>query len=122
MELVSEAPRTLTFEGCDRPVKVNYGDVGYYRVRYNDDGLKALGAAFHQLAAADRVSLMADAWAMVLGGLNAPAGYLELTKQLSTETELAVWESVIGNLRFIDDQYADSTSAARTFEPMLASC
>ena len=27
-------PRTLTFEGCDRPIKANFGDVGYYRVRY----------------------------------------------------------------------------------------
>ena len=108
MELVGETPRTLTFEDCDRPIKANYGDVGYYRVRYDEDGLKALGTAFHQLAAADRVSLIADAWAMVLAGLDAPAAYLELTRRLSNETELAVWDSVIGSLRFIDDQYADS--------------
>jgi aminopeptidase N len=43
-----------------------------------------------------------------LAGLNAPAAYLELTSRLSNETELAVWDGVIGNLRFIDDQYADS--------------
>ena len=49
MELVDDAPRTLTFEDCDRPIKANYGDVGYYRVRYDEDGLKALGAALHQL-------------------------------------------------------------------------
>jgi len=107
-ELVGEAPRTLTFEGCDKPVKANYGDVGYYRVHYDDDGLKALGAAIHQLAAADRVSLVADAWAMVLAGLTTPAAYLELIRRLSFENELAVWDSVIGNLRFIDGQYADS--------------
>jgi aminopeptidase N len=108
MELVGGLPRTLTFEGCDRPVKANYGDTGYYRVHYDDADLKALGAAIHQLAAADRVSLMADAWAMVLAGLTAPAAYLELTRQLSSENELAVWDSVVGSLRFIDDQYADS--------------
>jgi len=108
VELVGEATRTLKLEDCNRPIKANYGDVGYYRVRYDEDGLKALGTAFHQLAAADRVSLIADVWAMVLAGLNAPAAYLELTRRLSNETELAVWDSVIGNLRFIDDQYADS--------------
>ena len=61
------AERTLTLEGCDRPVKANYGDVGYYRVHYDDDALKALAAAYRQLAAADRVSFMADAWATVTG-------------------------------------------------------
>ena len=110
MELVDDAPRTLTFEGCDRPIKANFGDVGYYRVRYDEDGLKALGAAFHHLQAADRVSLMADAWAMVLAGLNTPAAYLDLTKRLSNETELAVWDSVIENLQFIDEQYGRSSA------------
>src|SRR4029078_8699403 len=78
------------------------------RVRYDEDGLKALGTAFHKLAAADRVSLIADVWAIVLAGLHAPAASLQLTRRLSNETELAVWDSVIGNLRFIDDQYAAS--------------
>ena len=95
VELVSEAPRALTFEGCTTPIKANYGDVGYYRVHYDADSLRALGAAFQQLAAADRVSLTADAWATVLAGLDAPAAYLELTKRLSAETELAVWDRVI---------------------------
>ena len=109
IELVSAAPKALTFDGCDRPVKANYGDVGYYRVQYDESNLKALGAAYRQLSAADRVSLMADAWAAVLAGLSAPSAFLELTRHLSDETELAVWESVIENLRFIDDLNADRT-------------
>ncbi len=108
VELVGEAARTLTLEDCNRPIKANYGDVGYYRVRYDENALKTLGLALHQLSAADRVSLIADAWAMVLAGLDAPATYLDLTKRLSNETELAIWDGVIGNLRFIDDQYAES--------------
>jgi aminopeptidase N len=43
---------------------------------------------------------------MVLAGLNTPADYLDLTRTLSDETELAVWESVIESLRFIDAQFA----------------
>ena len=113
IELVGETLRTLTFEDCNRPIKANYGDVGYYRVRYDTDALKTLGMALHQFLPADRVSLIADAWAMVLAGLDAPASYLDLTKRLSDETELAVWDGVIGNLRFIDDQYADSPQRER---------
>ncbi len=108
IELVGEAERTVTLDGCDRPVKANYGDVGYYRVLYPDDNLKALGKAFPQLAAADRVSLLTDAWATALAGLSSAGTYLELTRQLSNETELAVWDSVIECLRFIDDQHAGS--------------
>ena len=108
MELVDGTRKTLTFDGCDRPVKVNYGDVGYYRVQYDGDGLKTLGAFYRRLDAADRVSLVADAWAMVRAGLSPPADYLELTRSLSDETEFAVWDGVIENLRFIDDQYAAS--------------
>ena len=108
-ELVGDAPRTLTLDGCDRPIKANYGDAGYYRVRYANDDLKALGTAFRRLGAADRVSLIADAWAMVLAGLNTLADYLDLTKRLSDETELAVWDRVIESLRFIDDQLKDSS-------------
>ena len=123
-ELVSVVPKTLTFDGCDRPVKANYGDVGYYRVHYDESNLKALGAAYRKLALADRVSLIADTWAAVLAGLSAPSVYLELTAQLFDETELAVWERVIESLRFIDDLYADPTQreAFRVYaRPMLRS-
>ena len=37
-ELLDVTPKTLTFEGCDRPIKANYGDVGYYRVHYDEEG------------------------------------------------------------------------------------
>jgi aminopeptidase N len=109
-ELVGDTPKSVEFEGCDRPVKANHGDVGYYRVHYDDAGLKALAMSFDQLGPADRVGFMADAWAMVLAGTLTPASYLDLTKRLSRETELAVWDNVIGSLRFIDDQYAGSQS------------
>ena len=46
---------------------------------------------------------------MVLAGRSTPADYLDLTRRLSDETELAVWDSVIESLRFIDDQYAGSS-------------
>ena len=107
-ELLDVTPKTLTFEGCDTPIKANYGDVGYYRVHYDKNGLQALGAVYRELAAADRVSLIADAWAGVLAGLDAPGAYLDLTGRLSGETELAVWDSVIDSLRFIDVQQGDS--------------
>ena len=109
-ELVGAEPKVLMLDGCDRPVKANFGDVGYYRVHYDDAHLKSLGAVYRQFAPSDRVSLMADAWAAVVAGLSPAASYLELTRQLSGESELAVWEIVIDSVRFIDDLNADATS------------
>jgi aminopeptidase N len=120
-ELVGAEPKVVTLDGCDRPVKANYGDVGYYRVHYDDAQLKSLGAVYRQLAPADRVSLMADVRAAVLAGLIPAATYLELTRQLSDESELAVWEIVIDSVRFIDDLNTDATSreAFRVYARLL---
>jgi aminopeptidase N len=109
-ELVGAEPKVLMLVGCDRPVKANFGDVGYYRVHYDDGHLKSLGAVYRRLAPSDRVSLMADAWAAVVAGLSPAASYLELTRQLSGESELAVWETVVDSVRLIDDLNADATS------------
>ena len=94
---------TATFAGCGKPVKANIGDVGYYRVRYDDDDLKALAAAYSQLTPADRVNLLGDVWAMAEAGLDGPQQFLDLTRKLVGETELAVWTQVLTSLREIDD-------------------
>jgi aminopeptidase N len=101
--LLGAVPRTVTFAGCGKPVKANVGDVGYYRVHYDDADLKALSAGYKQMAAADRVNLLGDVWAMAQAGRATPDRFLELTKQLNGETELVVWTQVLGSLREIDD-------------------
>ncbi len=101
--LVRDEAVPVTFEGCGKPVKANFGDVGYYRVQYDDPGLKALVASYRRLAPADRVNLLSDSWALVEAERAAPASFLDLTKLLGEETELVVWKSVIDALRAIDD-------------------
>jgi aminopeptidase N len=101
--LLGATPQTVKFAGCGKPVKANVGDVGYYRVQYDDANLKALSAGYKQMAAADRVNLLGDVWAMAEAGRGTPDQFLELTKQLNGETELVVWTQVLGSLREIDD-------------------
>jgi aminopeptidase N len=101
--LLGEKPVTVKFAGCGKPVKANMGDVGYYRVQYDAANLKALSASYKQMTAADRVNLLGDVWAMVEAGRETPDKFLELTKQLTGETELVVWTQVLGSLREIDD-------------------
>jgi aminopeptidase N len=101
--LLGEKPLTAKFAGCGKPVKANMGDVGYYRVQYDDAGLKGLTAAYKQMTPGDRVNLLGDAWAMAQAGRETPDKFLELTKELQGETELVVWTQALGSLREIDD-------------------
>jgi len=101
--LLTAQPATVKFAGCGKPVKANMGDVGYYRVAYDAANLKALSDSYKQMTAADRVNLLGDLWAMVEAGRETPDKFLELTKQLTGETELVVWTQVLGSLRDIDD-------------------
>ncbi|MEA2936525.1 MAG: hypothetical protein QOC56_29 [Alphaproteobacteria bacterium] len=100
--IVNDTPKTMTFDGCDLPVKANLGDVGYYRVQYDDASLKALGASFQKLAPADRAGLLADTWSMVIAGRGAPAQFLDLSKRLTQETERVVWQTAVESFRTID--------------------
>ncbi|HEY5102668.1 MAG TPA: M1 family metallopeptidase [Steroidobacteraceae bacterium] len=101
--LVGKEEQGATFTGCGKPVKANLGDAGYYRVQYDKSALVALTSAFKALSAADRVSLLADEWALVVAGRSSVGSYLELTRQLADENTLVVWTDVIAHLREIDD-------------------
>jgi len=125
--LLGAKPETVKFAGCGEPVKANMGDVGYYRVQYDAANLKALSADYKQMTAADRVNLLGDIWAMAQAGRETPDKFLELTKQLSGETELVVWTQVLGSLREIDvlergspDQPAFRAYARGLLNPVLA--
>jgi len=125
--LLDAKPQTVKFTGCDKPVKANMGDGGYYRTQYAEADLKALSAAYKTLAPADRVNLLGDVWAMAEAGRETPDRFLDLTKQLTGETELVVWTQVLGSLREIDalergspDRAAYRAYARGLLAPVLA--
>jgi aminopeptidase N len=101
--VVESEPVEVRFAGCDEPVKANIGDVGYFRVDYASEAAKTLNASFKRFSPADRVNLLSDAWAMVQAGRAEPGRFLDLTRQLGGETELAVWTRVVETLFQIDD-------------------
>jgi aminopeptidase N len=101
--VLGDEPKQIKFAGCGEPVKANLGDAGYYRVEYSPADFKTLAGAFSRLSAADRLNFLGDAWAMVQAGRAEPQSYLDLTRQLQGETELAVWATAIGTFVQIDD-------------------
>ncbi len=125
--LLDAKPTIVKFAGCDKPVKANMGDGGYYRTQYAAADLKALSVAYKTLAPADRVNLLGDVWAMAEAGRDTPDRFLDLTKQLSGETELVVWTQVLDSLREIDalergspDRAAYRAYARGLLAPVLA--
>ena len=65
---------------CGDAVKVNLGDIGYYRVEYGPASMAALAKALPQMSPADRVNFLADGWAMVQAGRAEPSSYLALVE------------------------------------------
>jgi aminopeptidase N len=80
---------------CGEPVKLNLGDVGYYRVQYDDAMLTALAGAVDRFAPADRVNLIADSWAMVEAGRAAPGAFFDFADRLAADDNRAVADEII---------------------------
>ena len=57
---------------CGDAVKLNSDDTGYYRVQYDAAMRTALIKSFALLSPADRVNMLADAWALVEAGRAEP--------------------------------------------------
>ncbi len=73
---------------------VNAGGHGFYRVRYGPELLHALGERFGELDAMERVSLIADTWALVLRGDAAAAEILGLVERVGFDPEPVMWEAI----------------------------
>src|SRR3954454_1933255 len=80
---------------CGEAIKVNLGDIGYYRVEYGPASMAALAKALPQMSPADRVSFLADGWAMVQAGRAAPSSYLVLVETVGVDDRRPVWDQII---------------------------
>lgn len=101
--LLSQKMMSVPGGGCNSPVKLNAGNVGYYRVKYDPAMFDQLVKAMMKLSDADRLNLLSDTWAMAEAGHGSATDYLELAEGLDDEANLAIWEEIIRRLRFIDD-------------------
>jgi aminopeptidase N len=83
---------------CGEAVKVNLGDIGYYRVEYGPASRAALAKSLALLSPEDRVNFLADAWAMVQAGRAEPPSYLALIETLKPDDSRSVWDQVIATM------------------------
>jgi puromycin-sensitive aminopeptidase len=91
-------------------VNANAGAHGFYRVRYAQPLLVALLDHLRDLTPLERYTLVDDAWASVLAAATAAPSFVETVERFVDETDLSVWERVVGGLgqleRLVEDDAA----------------
>ncbi|MET0370591.1 MAG: M1 family metallopeptidase, partial [Sphingobium sp.] len=95
--LILEGKGQMTLPGCGAYV-VNVGQSGYYRSLYPDANVKALTKDFTRLAPIDQNGLLADNWALGLGGYQPIGLSLDLIDAVPATASPAVLSEVPGYL------------------------
>src|SRR5262245_29116228 len=89
----------ITAGRCGDAIKLNLGDVGYYRVRYDTTMQKTLARSLPGMTPADRINLLNDAWAMVESLREAPSAYFSLADQLAGDDHRRVVDQLIDTIK-----------------------
>ena len=100
--LLSRQTGAITDGPCGSVIKLNAGNVGYYRVLYEPAMFAELKRAIRALPEADRLNLLGDTWALAEAARVPATDYLVLVEALRDETSLAQWEEVLTRILFID--------------------
>jgi aminopeptidase N len=80
---------------CGEAIKVNLGDIGYYRVAYGPTSTAALAKSLRQMSPTDRVNFLADNWAMVQAGRAELSSYLAMVEGVGVEDRRPVWDQIV---------------------------
>ena len=100
--LLLDGSAEIAAGACGDPIKVNPGDIGYYRVEYGPRSRDALVRSLALPAPEDRLNILADSWAMVQAGRAEVASYLALIESLGLDDHRAVWDQVTSSLTRLD--------------------
>jgi aminopeptidase N len=101
-KLLLDGAAEIALGQCGEPVKVNLGDVGYYRVQYEGALAAALANSIGEMLPADRVNLLADTWALVEASRARPATFFDLVDRLGSDDSRLVWDQVMRAFSRID--------------------
>jgi aminopeptidase N len=87
---------------CGEAIKVNLGDIGYFRVEYGPTSRSSLAKSLALMTPGDRLNFVADSWALVQAGRAEASSYLALVEQLGRDDHRAVWDLVITSMTRLD--------------------
>ncbi|PFX27024.1 Puromycin-sensitive aminopeptidase [Stylophora pistillata] len=119
--LLDQKSCALTVSGVkpDQWVKLNPGQVGFYRVQYSSDMLELLLPAIkdNSLPPRDRLGLENDLFALCRAGLVPGPDVLKVVEAFSNETNYTVWNDLILNMSLVGAilQYSDCFPSFQAF-------
>jgi puromycin-sensitive aminopeptidase len=93
---------TLPAKGLVKYVCANKAGAGFYRVRYEKDAIAALARNALDLTPAERMNLIADAWALFRAGAGPLEPVLDLLSYAGTEIDYAVLGEIVSRLDLLD--------------------
>lgn len=94
----------LTLEGCG-PVKLNLGESGYYRTRYDSASFARLQNNFARLAVQDQLGLMNDGYSLAEGGYIPFGNYLNLALNVPPTADAVLLLQLTRSMRLLDKLY-----------------
>jgi puromycin-sensitive aminopeptidase len=94
-----------------RPIVVNAGGHGFYRVAYSDDLRARLDATtIASLSTLERYNLVDDAWAATLAGRLSATELLAFLRAFESERDHAVWQAIATSLRGLGRLFDDGAA------------
>lgn len=97
---------SLHIDGCG-PFKLNAGNVGYYRTRYDDDSFRNLRLVFGDLSTADQLGLLYDQFALAEAGYASFDDYLDLVGLTGVAPDPLLHLQWVRAVNSLDAQYKD---------------
>jgi puromycin-sensitive aminopeptidase len=95
--LLDQPEASIDLEHAADWIEGNHDGNGFYRVELADGDLQAAaGRAQAVLTPLERYGLVEDEFALILAGRSSVARLFGLLRSLSTETDLSVWQRIIG--------------------------
>ena len=100
--LLGDAPLTVALPTGARWAVVNHAGDGFFRSAYSPDLWREVIAAWPELDAVERASLLDDVWAAVLAGRGPLEPAVALWRSLGGETDPNVWATVAAQLALVE--------------------
>ncbi|CAH1790124.1 unnamed protein product, partial [Owenia fusiformis] len=125
--LMDQTTITLTLENVKEGewVKLNAGNVGFYRVQYSSEMLDALLPAIKEqsIPPRDRLGLQSDLFALARAGVASTVDVLKVVEAFQNETNYTVWSDLSSNLASLKVilQYTDYYDEYKRFARNLFS-
>jgi aminopeptidase N len=87
--------QTVAAGRCAESLSANAGDIGFYRVAYDDATFAMNQKSFGALPDTDKIAMLDDQWALAEANQGPLASYLSLTSSMGGSLDARAWEQIV---------------------------